>query len=73
MGMKRQEHTVNNKSHVSPQALSTDCCGESTNDAATLPSCSMASRGGEHPKIIQEHLLTEIFLDDLGHMYCLLD
>ena len=53
--MKRQEHTVNNKSHVSPQALSTDCCGESTNDAATLPSFSVAPRDGEHPKIVREH------------------
>jgi len=26
-----------------------------TNDAVTLPSCSVASRGGEHSKIIQEH------------------
>ena len=74
MGMKRQEHTVNNKRHVSPQVLSTDCCGELTNDAVTLPfflfikstqlaclvqqerTCfSVAPRGGEHPKIIQEH------------------
>jgi len=35
--------------------LSTDCCGGFTNDAVTLPCCSVASRGGEHPKIIQEH------------------
>jgi len=55
MGMKRQDHTINSKRHVSPHVLSTDCCGESINAAATLPSCSVASRGKEHLKIIQEH------------------
>jgi len=52
MGMKRQEHTVNSKRHVSHQVLSTDCCGESTNAEATLPSCSVGSRNGEHRKIV---------------------
>jgi len=51
--MKRQGHTFNNKRHVSPQLQSADCCGESSNDAGTLPSCSVASRGGEHPQIIK--------------------
>jgi len=36
----RQEHTVNSNRHVSPHVLSTDCRGESTNAAATLPRCS---------------------------------
>ena len=52
MGMKRQEQTVNSNRHVSPHELSTDCCGQSTNAAATLPSRSLASRCGEHRKII---------------------
>jgi len=56
MGIKRQERTVNSERHVSPQVLSTDCCGESFNDAVTLPSCSVASPGGEDYKTIQERL-----------------
>jgi len=40
MGMKRRDHTVNSNRRVSPHALSTVSCGESTNAAATLPSRS---------------------------------
>jgi len=47
--------TVNSNRHVSPHVLSTDCWGESTNAAATLPSRSLASRCGEHLKYCQEH------------------
>jgi len=60
--MKRQEHTLNDKRHVSPQVLSTDCCGESTNDAATRPSFTVTSRGGEHPKIVQGYHFYRNFL-----------
>jgi len=45
--MKRQEHTVHSDRHVSPHVLSADCYGKYTNAAATLPSRSAASRGGE--------------------------
>ena len=45
--MRTQEHTLNSNRHVSPHVLSTDCCGESTNAAATLPSRSLAFRCGE--------------------------
>jgi len=62
MGIKRQEHTVNSKRHVSPPILSTDCCGKSTNAAATLPSCSVASRGEEHRKIIPKNMIFTEFL-----------
>jgi hypothetical protein len=41
--MKRQEHTVNSKRHVSPSVLYTDCCGESINAAATPPICNVIS------------------------------
>jgi len=57
MGMKRQEHTVDNKRYVSPQVLSADCCGESFNDAVTLSSCLVGSRGGEDPKILEVFFL----------------
>jgi len=52
MEMKRQEHTISINRHVSPHVLSTVYCGESTNAIATLPSRSLASRCGEHHKII---------------------
>ena len=52
MEMKRQDHTINSNRHVSPHILSIVCCGESTYAAVTLPSRSLASRCGEHRKII---------------------
>jgi len=44
---------------------STDCCGESTNALATLPSRSLASRCGEHRKMVPKTLFFGCFADSI--------
>jgi len=55
MEMKRQEHTIHSKRHVSPHVLSTVYCGESTNATATLPSRGLALVVDNIAKYFKEH------------------